>query len=106
MPRFEEAARIQSLMSNRDGESATGSEASSSSVSVTSPSQLGRDAGEIPDIALAELSNEFQNWTYKNVELLGERNREMAEQAAELRSESSSKDGTLALAHSAENAPK
>lgn len=73
-------------------------------MSVTSPREPGEDIGDIPDVALTELSNEFHNWTYKNVELLGERNREMAEQAAEMRSESSSKDGGLALPSSGFNA--
>ncbi len=48
--------------------------------------------GELQDDSLYGMSHEFTNWTFKNVELLGERNREMAEQAVELRGGGSFRD--------------
>lgn len=73
----------------------SGSEASSSPMSDQSPSGTGRGAAELPDEALQSMSNDFTNWTFKNVELLGERNREMAEQAVGMRGGNSFKEERL-----------
>ena len=73
-------------------DSVTESGGSSSDGSDSSPSAFRRDVGELQDDTLYGMSHEFTNWTFKNVELLGERNREMAEQAVELRGGGSSKD--------------
>ena len=66
--------------------SQAGSDISSSETSDQSPSAFQKDIGELQDDVASGMSQEFSDWTYKNVGLLGERNREMAEQAAELRS--------------------
>lgn len=58
-----------------------------SSSSVTGGSQRSGNSGS-DEAAAAAQDSQFTNWSYKNVELLNERNREMAEQLAELRTES------------------
>ena len=70
------------------GPSPTASD-SGSSVSTCggSPSAFAGDMAGAPEDAVVGAGNQFMNWSYKNVELLGERNREMAEQFAELRNE-------------------
>ena len=61
---------------------------SSVSTSGGSPSAFAGDIASAPeDAVIGAAGNQFMNWSYKNVELLGERNREMAEQFAELRNE-------------------
>ena len=60
---------------------------SSVSTSGGSPSAFAMNMAGAPDDAMLAAGNQFMNWSYKNVELLGERNREMAEQFAELRNE-------------------
>jgi hypothetical protein len=60
---------------------------SSSGNSDNSPTTFRRDMGVVSDECATPLAcpDEFLNWSFKNVELLGERNREMAEQFAENR---------------------
>jgi len=57
--------------------------------SDNSPTTFRRDGGACSEGCATPLAcpGEFLNWSYKNVELLGERNREMAEQIAEHRSD-------------------
>lgn len=81
-----------SAMACAASESASQSGTSSCEASDSSPTDFRKDIGDLQEEAL---SSEFMNWTYKNVGLLGERNREMAEQAVELRSVGSFKDERL-----------
>lgn len=62
---------------------------SSSSTDDNSPTTFRRDGGALSGeyATPPACSEEFLNWSYKNVELLGERNREMAEQMSEHRSD-------------------